>query len=205
MQLAFASEQNGRDRPFAFAAAAAIELLQQLPAAPHRVRLNPIGLQPQRCQQAYKRIESLAVFDSSKLFAKGCTMKFASVRLIAADIRALVEFYETVTGRKADWPAPVFAEIMTPGATLAFGSAETVTLFKEGSAEPAANRTAVIEFQVDDVDAEFERLKIQLVVVHPPKLMPWGNRAAQFRDPEGTLVSLYTPVTEAARQRFVGR
>jgi len=41
--------------------------------------------------------------------------------------------------------------------------------------------------------------------VHEPKLMPWGNRAAQIRDPEGTLVSLYTPVTDFAKQRFAAR
>ena len=74
-----------------------------------------------------------------------------------------------------------------------------MALFKEGSAEPAANRTAIIEFQVDDVDAEFARLKDKVEVVHEPKMMPWGNRAAQFRDPEGTLVGLYTPVTDAAK------
>ena len=66
-------------------------------------------------------------------------MKFASTRLIAADIKALVSFYEKVTGQTAEWLAPVFAEIVTPAATLAIGSAETVALFKEGSAEPAAN------------------------------------------------------------------
>ncbi len=132
-------------------------------------------------------------------------MKFASTRLIAADIKALVGFYEKVTGQTADWLAPVFAELVTPGATLAIGSAETVGLFKEGSAEPAANRTAIIEFQADDVEAEFARLKDDLEVVHEPKMMPWGNRAAQFRDPEGTLVSLYTPVTDAAKQRFGSR
>jgi predicted enzyme related to lactoylglutathione lyase len=129
-------------------------------------------------------------------------MKFASTRLIASDIKAMVGFYEMVTGQTAEWLAPVFAEIVTPSATLAIGSAETVALFKEGSAEPAANRTAIIEFQVDDVDAEFARLKDRVEVVHEPKMMPWGNRAAQFRDPEGTLVGLYTPVTDAAKQRF---
>ena len=46
-------------------------------------------------------------------------MKLASVRLIARDIRGLVAFYETVTGAKADWLAPVFAEIVTRGASLA--------------------------------------------------------------------------------------
>lgn len=86
-------------------------------------------------------------------------MKFASTRLIAADINAMVAFYEMVTGQVAEWLAPVFAEIVTPVATLAIGSADTVALFKEGSAEPAANRTAMIEFMVDDVDAEYDRLK----------------------------------------------
>lgn len=132
-------------------------------------------------------------------------MKFASTRLVAADIKAMVSFYEMVTGQSAEWLAPVFAEIVTPAATLAIGSAETVALFKEGSAEPASNRTAIIEFQVDDVDAEFTRLKDAVEVVHEPKMMPWGNRAAQFRDPEGTLVGLYTPVTDAAKLRFGSR
>ncbi len=94
---------------------------------------------------------------------------------------------------------------MTPAATLAIGSAETVALFSPGSAEPASNRSAILEFQVDDVDAEFERLKGAAMVVQEPKTMPWGNRAAQFRDPEGTLVSLYTPVTDAAQRRFGSR
>jgi uncharacterized glyoxalase superfamily protein PhnB len=132
-------------------------------------------------------------------------MKFASTRLVAREIKTLVGFYEKVTGQKAEWLAPVFAEIVTSGATLAIGAAETVALFKEGSAEPASNRTAIVEFQVEDVEAEFARLKDQVEVVHAPKMMPWGNRAAQFRDPEGTLVGIYTPVTDAAKQRFGGR
>lgn len=132
-------------------------------------------------------------------------MTFASIRLIAADIEAVVGFYETVTGRSAEWLAPQFAEIVTPSATLAIGSAETVALFREGSAEPAANRTAILEFMVDDVDAEFDRLKDAVEVVHEPKMMPWGNRTVQFRDPEGTPVSLFMPVTEAAKARFAGR
>lgn len=132
-------------------------------------------------------------------------MKFASTRLIARDIKALVSFYEKLTGQKAEWLAPVFAEIVTPAATLAFGAPETVALFKEGSAEPASNRTAIVEFQVEDVEAEFARLKEDVEVVCEPKMMPWGNCTAQFRDPEGTLVLMYTPVTEAAKKRFGGR
>ncbi len=86
-------------------------------------------------------------------------MKFASTRLVAADIKSLVGFYEIVTGQSAEWLAPVFAEIVTPAATLAIGSVETIALFSAGSAEPGANRTAILEFQVEDVDTEFARLK----------------------------------------------
>jgi uncharacterized glyoxalase superfamily protein PhnB len=132
-------------------------------------------------------------------------MKFASTRLVARDIKNLVGFYEKVMNKKAEWLVPTFAEIVTPAATLAINTAETVALFKEGSAEPGANRTAILEFQVDDVDAEFARLEAEVQVVLEPKTMPWGNRAAQFRDPEGSLVSMYTPVTDAAKKRFGGR
>lgn len=132
-------------------------------------------------------------------------MKFTSTRLIAADMSKMVAFYETVTGVTADWLAPVFAEIVTPGAVIAIGSVETVALFAEGSSEAGANRTAILEFLVEDVDAEFARLKDAATVVHPPKNLPWGNRTAQFADPEGTRVALYTPVTEAAKKRFAGR
>lgn len=132
-------------------------------------------------------------------------MKLASVRLIAGDIRRMVDFYELVLERKADWLAPVFAEIVTPAATLAIGAVETVALWKAGSAEPGANRTAYLEFQVDDIDAEFERLKDKVDLVHEPKTMPWGNRTFQFRDPEGSAVSFFMPLTEAAKARFAGR
>jgi uncharacterized glyoxalase superfamily protein PhnB len=67
------------------------------------------------------------------------------------------------------------------------------------------SRTAIIEFMVDDVDAEFARLKDKVEVVDEPKIMPWGNCTAQFRDPEGTLVSLFTPVTDTAKARFASR
>ncbi|SON57029.1 Glyoxalase-like domain protein [Hartmannibacter diazotrophicus] len=132
-------------------------------------------------------------------------MKFASVRLIASDIKAMVAFYELVTGQTADWLAPQFAEIVTPGATLAIGSAETVAVFAEGSAEPSANRTAILEFMVEDLDDAFARLNGKAELVHERKLMPWGNRTFQVRDPEGSAVSIFMPFTDAAKARFGSR
>lgn len=132
-------------------------------------------------------------------------MKLASVRLIAADIKKMVSFYEMVLGLKAEWLAPVFAEIVGSGATLAIGSIDTVALWKEGSGEAGANRTAYLEFQVEDIVAELERLKDKVQLVHEMKTMPWGNKTFQFRDPEGSAVSFYMPETEAAKKRFASR
>ena len=129
-------------------------------------------------------------------------MKFASVRLIADDIKSMVAFYEMVTEQAAAWLAPQFAEIVTSAGTLAIGSAETVALFSAGSSEPRANRTAILEFMVDDIDAAFEKLKGKAEIVHEPKLLPWGNRTFQIRDPEGSAVSLFMPFTDAAKARF---
>lgn len=132
-------------------------------------------------------------------------MKFASVRIIAADIGPMVAFYEMVTGIKAQWLAPVFAEIVMPGATLAIGAVETVALWQEGSAEPAANRSLFIELQVEDIQSDYARLKDDVALVHELKTMPWGNTTFQFRDPEGNAVSLYMPASEAAKRRFASR
>jgi predicted enzyme related to lactoylglutathione lyase len=130
-------------------------------------------------------------------------MNFVSTRIITADVNRLVAFYELVTGVSAVWGNELFAEIPTPVGTLAIGSVKTVPLFAEGSAEPGVNRSAILEFIVDDVDADYERLREHLTeVVTEPTTMPWGNRALLFRDPDGNLVNLFTPVTDAARAKF---
>src|ERR1700734_381803 len=70
---------------------------------------------------------------------------------------------------------------------------------------PADNHTVIIEFRVEDVDSEYERLG-PLVVdwVQEPTTMPWGNRSILFRDPDGNLVNFFTPVTEDAIRKFSG-
>jgi uncharacterized glyoxalase superfamily protein PhnB len=62
-----------------------------------------------------------------------------------------------------------------------------------------------LEFQVDDINTEYDRLKDRVPLVHELKTMPWGNKTFQFRDPEGNAVSLFMPETETAKQRLAGR
>ncbi|WP_372492137.1 VOC family protein [Kineosporia corallincola] len=130
-------------------------------------------------------------------------MSFASVRLITADVAATTAFYERVTGATAARHTDQFSEIRIGGLALAVAGTPTLALFGERVAEPAANRSLIVEFRVDDVDAEYERLRDGLDdVVQEPTTMPWGNRSLLFRDPEGNLVNLFTPVSAEARTRF---
>jgi predicted enzyme related to lactoylglutathione lyase len=133
-------------------------------------------------------------------------MQLASIRIITDDLDRLVSFYEQLTGVTAERPAPPFAELVLPSATLAIGHSQTVGLFGAGSARAADNHSVIIEFRVDDVDAEYARLEALVSDwIQEPTTMPWGNRSILFRDPDGNLVNLFVPVTEEAIQRFQGR
>jgi predicted enzyme related to lactoylglutathione lyase len=120
-------------------------------------------------------------------------MDFASIRIITDDVDRLASFYELVTGSPAVRPAPVFAEFRTGAGVLAIGSTATVAMLGEHAPEPGRNDSVIIEFLVADVDAEFARLREVLeAVVLEPTTMPWGNRSALFRDPDGNLVNLFS-------------
>ena len=130
-------------------------------------------------------------------------MNLASLRIITGDIKRLVHFFEKTTGFLATWYTEDFAEIGTNSCILAIGSTRTLGFFGEGVAEPASNRSVIIEFRVENVDEEFERMKDFVTeIVQEPTTMPWGNRSLLFRDPDGNLINFFTPVTPEAIQKF---
>ncbi|WP_312900449.1 VOC family protein [Chryseobacterium taichungense] len=126
-----------------------------------------------------------------------------SLRIITSDIKRLVKFYEQVTEATAKWSTDDFAEIISNSFTLAIGSTRTLTFFGEGIAEPAANKSVIIEFLVENVDDDYERIKdFTHEIVQKPTTMPWGNRSLLFRDPDGNLINFFTPVSEQAKNKF---
>ena len=130
-------------------------------------------------------------------------MDLRSVRVISDDVKQMVEFYEQATGLPARWATEDFAELVAPSCTLAIGSTRTVQLFGEGAARPADNHSAIVEFLVDDVDEEYEKLKhLVSEFVQAPTTMPWGNRSLLFRDPDGNLVNFFAPLSQDAVKRF---
>lgn len=142
--------------------------------------------------------------NSTTTEARTNTVRLASVRVITENIPDLVRFYGALTGTTAQWLTDDFVELVTPSATVALSHPRRVAFIGENAPRAAANDTAIVEFLIGDVDALFARLGSELggdlVVVQPPTTMPWGNRSLLLRDPDGSLINVYTPVTPQALQ-----
>jgi len=135
-------------------------------------------------------------------------MNLISIRIITTNVETLVAFYESITGLKAIRSTEDFAELQTKWATLAIGSTRTLQFFGgDDVAAAAQNRSAIIEFICENVDAEYERLAnvIEPYMVQKPTTMPWGNKSLLFRDPDGNLVNFFTPIHANAIKKFEGK
>ncbi len=131
------------------------------------------------------------------------TMNFTSIRIITADIKRLVQFFESAMMLTARWSTEDFAEIASNAFTIAIGSTRTLSLFGQGVAQAAGNKSVILEFLVENVDEDYERIKdLTSEVVQKPTTMPWGNRSLLFRDPDGNLINFFTPVSPEAMKKF---
>ena len=119
-------------------------------------------------------------------------MKFASVRVVTNQFDVLVDFYATLTGVQPARLAPGFAEIRLDGCALAISSREIIERVNGGAIVPQANRSLMIELQVDDVDGLLARTVALAEIVQQPITMPWGNRSMLLRDPDGAIVNIFS-------------
>jgi predicted enzyme related to lactoylglutathione lyase len=124
-------------------------------------------------------------------------MKLASIRVVTQDVPALAAFYSAITGI-VPLGDKSYSELSTSSCTLAIVDGGVMEKLHPGHLAASANRTAILEFEVDDVDDQ--RAKLSGFVsdwVQEPTTMPWGNRSMLFRDPDGNLVNFYTKLPQA--------
>lgn len=119
-------------------------------------------------------------------------MRFASgICLITEDVRTLTEYYKTVLqidGESGD----IHVQLELEGGGI--------TIYAKAAAEEDMgfdftryHGSGLVKFTfiVDDIDAEYERLKALPIAVDfmtPPTTYPWGARSMHFRDPDGNIV-----------------
>ncbi len=115
--------------------------------------------------------------------------------LITEKFPQVVKFYQHVLGIAPRISNNNYAEFPTAGGVVAIFTAEVQEQYIPGSALPASNKSAILEFKVANVDQEFIRLQnIVKDWVKPPTNQPWGTRSLYFRDPDGNLIDFYSPL-----------
>jgi uncharacterized glyoxalase superfamily protein PhnB len=119
-------------------------------------------------------------------------MKFAGICLITEHVLALARFYERVFSAQAQGD-DTHAEISFGGLGVAIFSREGMEQMAPGSMRGAGTGSVTLMLEVDDVDAEYERLKeLGVEFVKPPQTHPWGSRSLWFRDPDGHIIDFFS-------------
>lgn len=121
-------------------------------------------------------------------------MTLKQTRLVATDVAKLTRFYERVSQAKATVLSSGYTQFESePCEGLAIIDEASIRSYGEGVAEPGVNRSVILDFEVADVDAEYERLQGSVSDwVLSPTVQPWGARAMLFRDPDGNLVNVFS-------------
>lgn len=120
-------------------------------------------------------------------------MKLTHSCIITEHVKALSDFYTEILQIEPQAYGDDYAEFPTGGGVLSIFSFKAQEELAPGSSAPASNRCLELEFQVEDVDKEFSRLKqIGVQLVKPLTTQAWGNRSFYYRDPDGNLINFYS-------------
>lgn len=118
------------------------------------------------------------------------SMRLAQARVVTNDVEGTAAFFADVLDVKVVLNE-YYVEVPAGYATVGFSRAR----FTE-CGETAVPQV-ILDFEVDDVDAEYGRLDaLQVEWVQLPTTQPWGNRSMTFRAPEGVLVNVFSPPRE---------
>ena len=114
--------------------------------------------------------------------------------MVSRDLPRARRFYETILQMKFEGDGE-FAWLTTLRGTLSIFSNECMEKMAPGSMSGAGYGSYTIEFEVEDVDREFERLRsLGVEFVKEPTTQFWGRRSVWFRDPDGNIVNFYKSV-----------
>jgi catechol 2,3-dioxygenase-like lactoylglutathione lyase family enzyme len=106
----------------------------------------------------------------------------------------LRDFYTAVLRAEAEGD-DTFTEIVTQGAALSIFTEEGTEHMAPGSMQHSGCGRYTLEFEVEDVDAQYERLKaMNIIFVKTPTTQTWGRRSVWFRDPEGNIINFFAKV-----------
>lgn len=125
-------------------------------------------------------------------------MKLSQIRLLVNNFQACKEFYRDVLGLEMtlETEGDVYAQFIDGDISLGIYPrdlmAGVVSTTDAGDAR-AAKDTALVAFEVEDVDAAVEELKARgaQFVKDPQDQVAWFMRVAHLRDPDDNLIEIF--------------
>jgi predicted enzyme related to lactoylglutathione lyase len=122
-------------------------------------------------------------------------MKLVQSRIVTDDVEGLAAFY----ARLVETPVALneyYVEVPAGPMSVGFSKRRFTEYDEDSEARPGGQPRGgeiILDFQVDDVDAEYDRiLALEVDWVMPPTTQPWGNRSMIFRDPAGNLINVFS-------------
>jgi len=124
-------------------------------------------------------------------------MKLALVTIVTANLEPMRTFYQKVLQVEPQIYRGNYVEFTMEAGTLALWHQSEWEAFGITPMRGAANQSVLIEFEVEDVDREYTRLKaLPMEWVQELTTQPWGHRAFYVRDPDGNVLNVHTVVEE---------
>jgi catechol 2,3-dioxygenase-like lactoylglutathione lyase family enzyme len=122
-------------------------------------------------------------------------MKLALVTIVTENLEQMRDFYQKVLQLEPQIYRGNYVEFTTDAGVLALWRQAESKAFGLGTLRGAVNHSVLIEFEVEDVDREYTRLKgLQLEWVQDLTTQPWGHRAFYIRDPDGNVINFHSSV-----------
>jgi uncharacterized glyoxalase superfamily protein PhnB len=88
-----------------------------------------------------------------------------------------------------------FTILSTKGAALSIFTEEGMERMASGSMQHSGCGRYILEFEVENVDEEYQCLKaMEVNFVKLPTTQTWGRRSVWFREPDGNIVNFFANV-----------
>ena len=121
-------------------------------------------------------------------------MRFNGICLVTRDVLRLRSFYAAILQVESEGD-DTFTMLSTQGAALSIFTEEGIERMAPGSMQDSGCGRYTLEFEVEDVDGEFERLKaLGVPLVKPLTTQTWGRRSFWLRDPDGNIINFFSNV-----------
>ena len=122
-------------------------------------------------------------------------MKIQNICILTNNVKGLHKFYSSLFQIKPRFASIAYVEFDIGGTILAIYNLENHNEMVEIKAESAANKSMMIEIEVENVDEEYKRVcDMGIKIVKKVSTQSWGSRSFYFLDPDNNVIDFFTRV-----------